>query len=84
MPTKKVTREELANYRTLPFGKKHGVRLLIESLKPGEVCIISREDLAWKRTTPGRFCNEISKATRAKFRIEKIAGKVGWVVERIS
>ena len=83
MPTQKITREEAEKLRLLPFGKKHPIRILIEELKPGELLRISRQDFNWKNRTPNYFCNQITKHSRAKFKMHKIAGKIGWVVERL-
>ena len=84
MPTQKITREQAANFKLLPFGKKHGVRIMIEEMEVGELLMISKADFRWKKSNPNRFCKPISKSTGARFTVKIIAGKVGWVVERIS
>lgn len=83
MPTQKITREQADKLLLLPFGKKHAVRLLIESLLPGELLEISRADFNWKGKTPNFFCKQIEQHSKAKFKIDKIRGKTGWVVERL-
>jgi hypothetical protein len=83
MATRLITKEEAANIRLLPFGKKHPVRILLEELKPGQLLRIGREDFLWKGKTPSFFCHQISKAGKAKFRVLKEVGKTGWVVERV-
>ena len=83
MPTQKITREQAQRLLLLPFGKKHPVRLLIESLQPGELLEISRVDFNWKGKTPNFFCRQIEAGTKAKFKIDKIRGNTGWVVERL-
>lgn len=84
MPTRKITDEELENYRLLPFGKKHAVRILIEQLKPGENQLISRMDFNWKGQTPNRFCNQIAKTSKKRFIMHKLPDDTGWVVRRIA
>jgi hypothetical protein len=84
MNTGKITREQAAAMQLFPFGKKHPVRALIESLEPGELLHISRGDFIWKRHTPNFFCRQISKRGKKRFRMLKKSDRTGWVVERIS
>ena len=84
MATKFKSKADAAHLRLLPFGKKHAVRALIEELQPGELLRIGSEEFLWKRKTPNYFCQQISKATKAKFKVYKEFGKTGWVIERIA
>jgi hypothetical protein len=84
MNTEKITREQAAEMRLLPFGKKHPVRALIESLKPGELLHVSRSDFHWKRHTPNFFCRQISKSGKKKFAVLKKVDLSGWVIERLA
>lgn len=83
MATQLISKEEAAALGSLPLGKKHAVRILIEKLQPGQVLRVSREDFKWKAKTPNFFCLQISKAGKARFKTFKEPGKDGWVVERI-
>lgn len=83
MQTGKITREQAERMRLQPFGKKHQVRIWIESLQPGELLQVSREDFNWRHRTPAYFCNEISKTKRWKFKVWKMYPFIGWVIERV-
>jgi hypothetical protein len=83
MATQIISKDEANVISTLPMGKKHPVRILIEALKPGEILRIDRADFTWKRKTPGIICRAISRSTKAKFRVFKQPNKAGWLVERL-
>ena len=84
MASKKLSPEEMASVERLPFGRKHSIRIMIERMQPGDMLRIEREDFQWKKKTPGLFCAQISKRTKAKFDINKERGKTSWLVERRS
>ena len=83
MATQFITEDAAKLIRTLPFGKKHPIRILLEEMEPGQILRISRQDFAWKGKTPNLFCREISKRTKAKFKVRTEHGKTGWVVWRL-
>ena len=60
MPTK-LKPEEAKNLKLVPFGKKHPVRAMLETLEAGEMLRINKEDFHWKKTTPNFFCKDIEK-----------------------
>ncbi len=84
MATQFITEDVAKQIRTLPFGKKHPVRILLEEMEPGKILRISRQDFSWKRKTPNMFCLEIAKRSKAKFKVRKEHGNTGWVVYRLS
>ena len=83
MKSRKITAEEAAQLSLVPFGKKHPVRILLESLENGEIAYISREEFRWKHHTPSFFLKELSKREARKFTIKNETGRGGWVVERV-
>ena len=83
MISRKITEEEAAQLNLITFGKKHPVRILLESLEKGEIAHISRDDFRWKHYTPNVFLKEIKKRTRRKFTILKEYNRSGWVVRRL-
>lgn len=84
MISRKLTAEEVAKLRLLPFGKKHAIRIMIEKLQPGENLQVIREDFTWKRQTPMRFCREIARSKGSRFEISKMEPFIGWVVTRLA
>ncbi len=82
MNSKKISAEDASKIQTVPMGKKHPVRGMIEAMKVGEILRISRQDFKWKDRTPLFFIRQITKATNKKFEIEKEVGNTGWVVKR--
>lgn len=84
MATQFITEDDARLIRTLPFGKKHPVRILLEEMEPGQILRISRQDFNWKGKTPNLLCLQIAKRTKAKFKVRKEHGKTGWVVWRLA
>ena len=84
MNSGKITREQAAEMRLLPFGKKHPVRIMIENLQPGELLHVNQADFTWKRHTPNFFCRQLTKKRKGKFAVTKKYDKSGWVIERLS
>jgi len=84
MQTKILNEADLINVSLLPFGKKHPVRALLETMKTGQLLSISRQDFRWKKHTPNLFCKQISRNSEKKFEIWKLADRTGWVVKRIN
>lgn len=83
MVSRKLTTEEVAKLRLLPFGKKHPIRIMISELQAGEYLQVSREDFRWKRQSPSRFCHELARSTGRKFAVFKLHPFTGWVVKRL-
>ncbi len=81
--SKIITKEEAEKLQLQPMGKKHPIRGKIEMLKVGQLLKVSRIDFRWKRHTPARFCRAIEKQGDKLFRVYKIGGDTGWVVERV-
>ena len=83
MESRKITAEEAAKLKLTTFGKKHAVRVLLESLEPGEIAHISRADFRWKHYTPSIFLKELKERKKRKFIIMKEVNHAGWVVTRL-
>lgn len=84
MQSRKITEEEAAKLNLAPFGKKHPVRVLLESLEKDEIAHISRAEFNWKHATPNFFLKEIRAKTKRRFTIMNETGTGGWVVKRIA
>ncbi|MEO8149647.1 MAG: hypothetical protein ABI723_18560 [Bacteroidia bacterium] len=80
---RKISSDEARKLGLKPMGKKHPVRALIETMHPGELLHITREDFKWKAHTPLLFTNQIMKTSDKKFVVMKTVNKNGWVVERV-
>jgi len=84
MATQLISQEEKAALGPLPFGKKHSIRILIERLKTGQILKVDKADFKWKRKTPNFFCLQLAKKSKARFEMEKLPNKTGWVVTRVA
>lgn len=83
MLIEKLKTEELSSLRLRPIGKRHFVRVAIEALDIGEALRVSREAFTWKRQTPRRFCNEISKKSTKRYEVSAEVDTKAWVVVRV-
>jgi len=77
-----ITQQEAEGLGKRPFGKKHFVFALIESLKPGEQLHVTRQDFNWRKKTPNIFVLRIMKTTSKKFSVSNTRDRSGWIVER--
>ena len=79
-----LTRKEAAALRTNGFGKKHPVRQMIETLKPGEILRVQRSEFDWKKRTPNYFCIRVGRASNSTFKVSNEVGRTGWLIERLT
>ncbi len=81
---KKITPAEKNELKLRPVGKTHPVRAALMLMEVGEILRISRAAFRWKKLTPKRLTNEISKASEKEFEVSQLLDNTGWVVERLS
>jgi hypothetical protein len=85
MALKKITREEKAQMHLIPSasrGRQHLVRMMLQTMKVGEMFSVGTEDFKWKNRTPRYFITKISKKGKKKFELFTNLDGSGWVVER--
>ena len=78
-----ITPEAYQKLGLRPATKCHPVRAAIESLKPGQILQIGRQEMGWKGKSPTLFCNRLSKTTKKRFKTERLTSGMGWVVTRL-
>ena len=78
-----ISSEEAKKLGLRPIGKKHPVRVAIETMEKGEHLHITRTEFPWKKRTPTFFVNQVSKGTGKRFHVSETRNKAGWVVERV-
>lgn len=78
---KKLTKEDAAKL-VLRKGTSSPVRTAVVHMQVGEILLIEKTD--WNQQNgPGQMCSRITKTTVQEYRLNAVADRSGWVVERV-
>jgi hypothetical protein len=78
---KKITKEEAEQIAVLE-GRSSKVRTAVLHMKVGEILQIDRSD--WKPINgPQQMCVRVTERTKMEFKVQTMASRTGWLIERV-
>lgn len=73
---------EVEQMRTVPPGRGHPVRKVLQALEVGQAYFIDRLEWNWISKTPRVIMNQVERRTDRQFKMEEEASGNGWVITR--